>query len=240
MKPRIHPKNAFVERSDKQNGLVQWNHTHRLALSVNRSCLSTIFDIIIWSHKNLHRSQLAHHQLKDKKIKTREPRSTRLSDQSLQSKCCIRQASSDRVTFEAYVLISLDVFPAAYVQIHSPLVTSSLCTVFLQGHVSELLQNSHFSSSSISFLWRQGQPGGGLGIVRGGRPNVWRIWILFVLGWPSAEIVRVGCTNIWWNANFLRPRATVCGNRACRTPKSLEGGLAPPFRMKWGPNVKMV
>ena len=51
-------------------------------------------------------------------------------------------------------------------------------------------------------LWRQGQPGGGLRNVtplrRVGHPNVYsEMRVLFVLGIPSAEIVRVGWANMW-------------------------------------------
>ena len=102
-----------------------------------------------WNHKKHHRSQLVHHQPKDKKTKTQKPRWTCLSDESLQSMCCIGHASSDRVTFEAYLLISLDVFPAVSIIIHFSLVTPSRL------HRSSSSYSGPDACSMIgSFLWR--------------------------------------------------------------------------------------
>ena len=101
-----------------------------------------------------------------------------------------------------------------------------------------------FSSSSIS-LWRQGQPGGCLRNVTlcGGSDTQTcsEMRVLFVLGQPSAEIVRVGWANMWcgemrsffarsnrlqivrferpsmwWNVNSW---ATLCRDRAGRASK---------------------
>ena len=105
---------------------------------------------------------------------------------------------------------------------------------------------SDFSSSSIS-LWRQRQPGGGLrNVTLCGVSDIQtcgEMRVLFVLGqpsaeivrscrmgkhvawWnakllcpqqPSAEIVRLECPNMWWNVNFFWARATLCRDRAGR------------------------
>ena len=76
---------------------------------------------------------------------------------------------------------------------------------------------SDFSSSSIS-LWRRGQPGGGLRNVTlcgvSDTQTCGGMRVLFVLGQPSAEIVRVGWTNMWCGEmrNFF-----ACSNRLRRS-----------------------
>ena len=84
---------------------------------------------------------------------------------------------------------------------------------------------SDFSSSSIS-LWRQGQPGGGLrNVTLCGVPDTQtcgEMRVLFVLGQPSAEMVRVGWANMWCGemrnffarSNRLR-RSCVSNAQAC-------------------------
>ena len=52
-----------------------------------------------------------------------------------------------------------------------------------------------------------------------GHPNLWRNAGLFVLGQPSAEIVRFERTSMWWNVNFFWARAALCRDRAGRTSK---------------------
>jgi len=90
---------------------------------------------------------------------------------------------------------------------------------------------SDFSSSSIS-LWRQGQPGGGLrnvtlcGVLD--TQTCGEMRVLFVLGQPSAEIVRVGWASMWCGemrnffarSNRLR-RSCVSNAQACGGTGSL-------------------
>ena len=76
-----------------------------------------------------------------------------------------------------------------------------------------------FASSSIS-LWRQGQPGGCLRIVTlcgvSDTQTCGEMRVLFVLGQPSAAIVRVGWANMWCAEmrNRLR-RSCVSKAQAC-------------------------
>ena len=87
--------------------------------------------------------------------------------------------------------------------------------------------------------WRQGQPGGGLRNVTlcGASDTHSEMRVLFVLGIPSAEIVRVGWANMWCGemrnffarsnrlqiVRFERPsmwwNVTLCRDRAGRASK---------------------
>ena len=77
---------------------------------------------------------------------------------------------------------------------------------------------SDFSSPSIS-LWRQGQPGGGLRNVTlcgvSDTQACGEMRVLFVLGQPSAEIVRVGWASMWCGEmrNFFA--RSNCLRRSC-------------------------
>ena len=91
--------------------------------------------------------------------------------------------------------------------------------------VSELLQNQA-SPVLLFFLWRQGQPRGGLRNVTpcgvSDTQTCGEMRVLFVLGQPFAEIVRVGGANMWCGemrnffarSNRLR-RSCVSNAQAC-------------------------
>ena len=94
---------------------------------------------------------------------------------------------------------------------------------------------SDFSSSSIS-LWRQRQPGGGWRNVTlcgvSDTQTCGEMRVLFVLGQPSAEIVRVGWANMWCGEmrNFFAHSNRL--RRSCVSNAQTCGGMWISFRAR--------